>query len=376
MYPVKYFRDGQVGAPVLTGTPGALIAVLDACLIDGFNAHLLDSLTQVGGVATATVAAGHGYVEGDILLLSGADQAEYNGEVKISNVTITAFDFAVPDAPASPATGVITSRIAPVGGWSKAFSGANKAAYRTSAVGGLLGMYYRVDDTGTTLARVVGYESMTDVDTGIGAFPSDAQVGGGGWWWKSDSADATARPWTLAGDAGLFYWFPDRRSSQQPPVYCAGEMETWKLGDQYAGLLIAGNANLNNWPGTALTYLDGASNMAWIARDHTQIGGAEPARFYGHRLGGTRLGVGGAQWPGVVDFGLYHAQITYTEDNSIPRGAVIGLYQPIQDMPLSPGDVAPGALGGDRDLLVVGHGYYTGGWLSGRALIDITGPWR
>lgn len=62
-------------------------------------------------------------------------------------------------------------------GWTKAFSGTNMAAYKQSA--GSNQLYLRVDDTNATDARVVGYETMSDVNTGTGPFPTATQQSGG-----------------------------------------------------------------------------------------------------------------------------------------------------------------------------------------------------
>ena len=55
-YNTKWFQNSMAGAPVLTGQAGALIAVLNACLVDGFNLLTLDSLVVAGNVATGTKA--------------------------------------------------------------------------------------------------------------------------------------------------------------------------------------------------------------------------------------------------------------------------------------------------------------------------------
>ena len=52
-FSVYYFNEGLRGAPQLSGTSGALIAVLDACLITGFGTVSVTSLTVADGVATA-----------------------------------------------------------------------------------------------------------------------------------------------------------------------------------------------------------------------------------------------------------------------------------------------------------------------------------
>ena len=371
-FPVKYYRETQAGAPPLSGTAGALIAVLDACLITGFNSHTLDSLTRSGDVATATVGTGHGYADGDILLLEGADQGEYNGEVKAVNVTATAFDFSVAGTPASPATGVITAKVAPVGGWSRPFGVGDVAVYRSGGDGGLVPHYFRVDDTGSTLARVVGYESMTDVDTGIGPMPTAVQAPGGAAWFKSSAAGAASRGWVVVADAGLFFAAVDRLDQGKYLLYSAGAFESWKLGDQYAAALVA-NATTAPTNDTALARMDGNNTAAWIARDHSQIGGAVTVSCYGSFLGGADLGRSGVDYPGVVDGGLYHAPIVYRQADGAPRGIVLGLHQPLQDRPLLHGDVVAGALDGSRDLLAVAAAVNSG---EGRALFDVTGPWR
>src|SRR5574337_1555206 len=56
-------------------------------------------------------------------------------------------------------------------GWVKPYSGTNLAAYR-AATGNQF--YFRVDDSGTVEARISGYETMSDVNTGTGQFPTTA----------------------------------------------------------------------------------------------------------------------------------------------------------------------------------------------------------
>src|SRR5574337_1914064 len=58
-------------------------------------------------------------------------------------------------------------------GWAKPYSGTNLAAYR-AATGNRF--YFRVDDSGTVEARISGYETMSDVNTGTGQFPTTAQI--------------------------------------------------------------------------------------------------------------------------------------------------------------------------------------------------------
>lgn len=89
-------------------------------------------------------------------------------------------------------------------GWTKSFSGTNKAAYRQGAGPQ---QYYRAQDDAPnpTLAagreaRVRGFETMSNVDTGTGLYPTAAQLPNGLFQTKSKTADSTARPWIVVAD--------------------------------------------------------------------------------------------------------------------------------------------------------------------------------
>ena len=73
---VKHFRSNMTGAPTLNGVAGALIGVLDACLVNGFNLKTIDSLAVAAGVATASVGGGHGYEPDTVVLIAGATPGE------------------------------------------------------------------------------------------------------------------------------------------------------------------------------------------------------------------------------------------------------------------------------------------------------------
>jgi len=89
-------------------------------------------------------------------------------------------------------------------GWTKAFSGASKAAYRNGAAS-IARTYLRVQDDGPGAggareSRVVLYKTMTDVDTGTLPVPTVAQFANGLFIRKSTTADSTARPWMILAD--------------------------------------------------------------------------------------------------------------------------------------------------------------------------------
>ena len=68
------------------------------------------AITLSGTTATVTLA-GHGFTDGSLIHISGADQPEYNGDFTIRNVTADTFDYTPTITPTtSPATGSITVR--------------------------------------------------------------------------------------------------------------------------------------------------------------------------------------------------------------------------------------------------------------------------
>lgn len=75
----------------------------------GRGASLVSSITRSGSTATVTVF-GHGYTSSDHVMISGADQPEYNGRFTIGNITASTFTITVSGTPASPATGTIICR--------------------------------------------------------------------------------------------------------------------------------------------------------------------------------------------------------------------------------------------------------------------------
>ena len=49
----QIYKSGDPGAPSLSGTVGSLVALLDACLVNGYTASIT-SITRSGSVATVT----------------------------------------------------------------------------------------------------------------------------------------------------------------------------------------------------------------------------------------------------------------------------------------------------------------------------------
>ena len=75
----------------------------------GRPARLVSRITLAGNTATVTIQ-GHGYGNNEQVIISGADQPEYNGRFSIGGIGTSTFTYTVPGTPASPATGTIVCR--------------------------------------------------------------------------------------------------------------------------------------------------------------------------------------------------------------------------------------------------------------------------
>lgn len=290
---VRVYRHDDSSAPALSGTAGALVALLDACLVNGY------------GAKTAA-------------------------------------------------------------GWTKSFSGTNKAAYRMGAGNQ---RYLRVDDSGTTTARAVGYESMSDVDTGTNPFPTAAQLSGGTYMWKSQSGNGTARPWILLADEKRFYLFIvyDQTSglsaaSTYQPTFFFGDIIATKPGDAYSTLII-GNDSTSASDGrfAGIQSSSGGHNDIqghWLARNVAETVGAHACSKASDTRGNVgSLGIGGSAYPDPATGGMVLAPVFVTDSGSgtnTTRGTLPGLWNPLHNLPASPGDTftGAGALAGKSFILL------------------------
>ena len=286
------FDSSQVGAPVLSGSAGALRAVIKACLVDGFGAGPVATLTVSGGIATATYAGAHPFKVGYVAQFAGATPAGLNGNKVILSATGTSVTFAAPGVPDGAATGTITSKAAPAG-WQELFAGAlaNVIALKPSVVEAT-GCVLRVDDTGTINARVRAYEAMSDISTGVGMTPLESQAAGGLWWPKSATANATARAWILVADARGFYLAVAPAGGDRYTLLFAGDIASLKSGDAY-GYLLTGNqgdqTNASSVPDGCVGYSHrSARTGAYLVRGYTAIGQSTAAQRLGaHHNGST-----------------------------------------------------------------------------------------
>jgi hypothetical protein len=227
-------------------------------------------------------------------------------------------------------------------GWAKAYSGTNLAAYRPPAGGNRF--YLMCDDSGTTNARGVGYETMSAISTGTGDFPTAAQFSGGLYWNKSTTVDATARAWVIAATDRLLIMHVSTAGTANATdgtMYVFGDIKSYKSGDAYATIHIAGNSASPTVSNTAssITSTTAASSGHYAARSYTQLGTSlqfgkhsDAAKAQGTT---TAMGSDGLTYPNGPDGGLYLAPL-WVHESAGPhlRGTIPGLWNPLHNKPL------------------------------------------
>lgn len=125
-------------------------------------------------------------------------------------------------------------------GWTKAFGGTNKAAYRNSLAAGGTGHFFRIDDTGGTAggareALFKAYVNMSDVDTGVGSdvLPDTTLYSIGGTILKSDTANSTARAWIIIADELTCWIWIEALPSQDRGLHGFGDFDSDVASDSY-----------------------------------------------------------------------------------------------------------------------------------------------
>ena len=318
----KIFTSEDFGAPAIhiNGVAGAMITVMQGCLVDGYGDQTPTSITRSGAVATMVLPNAHGFTRTGVLNISGCDQADYNGEFRITVVNATTVTFAVANSPATPATGTIVCR-QDGAGWTIPFTDVNKAVFKQGAISN--GFYLDVDDTVAASSTVRAYESMTAVGVGTGQFPTVAQQPNL-YWIKG----ATNSPWVVVADEHfVMVWTPETSTS---PLTAAA----WFFGDfrelapynGYNTILVSGdNISLANDSLHDIdTSITSTVNVRCVARDHTGLGGSRAVLLMGDSSlvdNATYTSVAGMTYPSILDNALYMQELRV-----VAGGVENGLY--------------------------------------------------
>jgi len=309
---VKYYTSEDAGAPVLSGQAGALIALLDKVLVDGYGSK------------------------------------------------------------------------APLG-WTKPYSGTNKAVYRLDHTLNS-GRYLRVDDSNAQYAIVNAYDAMSDVDTGIDGFPAIATPR---YWRKSNLSDTSARSWAIYGDEAIFYpmlkWHPTNGGYGWHVFGDVIPLDD-ALGPR---TIFTGSPNISeSFPGQNIlgSTTNTASNDAYkhCIPDHLNEHTSGAFGLFGNFAVGTAVGNGRLAYPGLAGSDLRASELLVvrtpgTTATSFVLGALPGVLALWSAISNAQADTLHGTT---QDDLIDGDGrtyryQIVGvGSLYTVVAIDLTGPWR
>jgi hypothetical protein len=401
---VKHFYSGMVGTTLLpaynvgASAEPVLINLLDQCLVNGWGQQTATSVVVSSGVATVTVPTGpHPFQDYVVVLLAGATPAGLNGEKRAFNATGTTFQFDATGVTDGTATGTITVKVAPAG-WEKPFAvTTSKAVYRSPNPASSRMFYRVVGGTGSNPARIRGYESMSDVDTGTELFPTVGQLGGDGFFWSRGDW-SWAKSWVLIADDRTFYFQVGADASLPYPNQasffgCAGDFKSFKAVDSLNAVLTASPNTDVTWTvsddssaaanaGIGYLYTGGNGVGTFTPRPFNAIGGAinllRISESYRTTSGfsGATASVAGATHPLSVNNGLLLSRIALVQSGVGLRGRFRGIYDcpqnfgtlyPTRTIIDGQGDFA------DRKLMAVA---VNRGVAGGALFLDITGPWE
>lgn len=368
---VRVYRSTDAGAPQLSGEIGKLIPIMRAVLKDGYALPSISSITRSGSTVTVTFVSAHGMVSyGNFVTIAGVNQAEYNGEFAVTILNTTQITYTIAGTPATPATGSYTAKKGG-SGWTIPYTGTNLEVYQQGAGNGRL---IRFDDTAALDARVVGYESMTDLNTGTGPFPTTAQLSGGGYFRKSAAASTAVRDWIVIATQTAFYlWINSASATTSAKVYFFGDFVSYTPSDIFNTILIAATTAGGAQGAHDVTVNIGTAGAGhFIARAATQTGTSITAGKHINAAasrGAATIGSNGEAYPGQR--GLSMSKVHIHEPTAIiVRGEMPGILAPLHALPLAHLDTFQGVGGytGKR-FLALSHNS------SGQSFFEISNTW-
>jgi len=329
---IRVYRSTDYGAPSLTQDAGSQIAVIKACLVNGYGSQTV-TITRSGSTATITCTSAHGILGTAMYKIAGADQSEYNGEHQVTVVSTTQLSFTVSGTPATPATGTITGSMGSCT-WTNPYSGTNVEVFRPAAGPQ---HYLRMSETNsspdaTTNGRIRAYESMTDAtDSGTNPYPSDAQVSGGLYFYKG-SATGTYGWCIVASESHFYMWRSYSTTAALSNAVCFGfgAFQSHVSGESYNSILMAGNATSTTANRALVTYTSALTNSGVtnhiVARNYAGTAGGVLSHLVSNY--GESASLGDKPYPDTVSSAMTLGTLELLEDSeNSTRGFVNGLYQ-------------------------------------------------
>lgn len=408
---VQFITSQMVGSGALklntvnTVGAGTIIALLDALLVDGWDAVVAASVVVAGGVATITFSAAHSAMQDSVVELAGITGgptgfAALNGRQKITvSASSTSASFACPTVGNGSATGTLNVKMASCG-WSRPFTASGMSMYKSTDIRSN-GFILRLDETvANSYSRVRGWETATDINTGGGNFPTDAQVAAGFFWPRAYTASsATAIDFMIFADGmTVYYWARggqtfSAQNTQGGNTMGFGDLIPARPGDAFATFM---SGSVITAVGHSTGYTEGVftgsgASPIWVPRSYTGLGSSLAAVSYPY--------IGTVGTTSGADTSIYGP---YPDSNTgklrMSKRAIVQSGYPLRgDLPgirSFPHSLVWDSLRffnviqGDGDdlgrrFMITNENIAASSWQSGNnsaqigaGAIDITGPWR
>lgn len=322
---VQVFKSTDYGAPTFTSAANSVPNILDMCLVQGYNAVNISSLTRNGTTITAVTSIAHNLTLNHqtyrIITISGANESGYNGNFKITAaqiINITTFTYEIATTPASPATGGSLTVKTASAGWTKVFTNNTSQSVFKQPVGSN-GFYLNVYDTGSTVGGwgCKGFETMSDLNTGTNPMPAAA-------WLGTYRDTAAAQTWILITN-GKFFYFLHNTTSYGYWIWCFGDFPSFSVNaDIYNTCLIADTYSTQTCNFMQFNSVTGH----YVFRDVAQTGNAFMFGCYSDSATPTFMGVGYLPYPDTVRNALMVASV-YIHSSQGRRGVLPGILNPL-----------------------------------------------
>jgi hypothetical protein len=382
------------GAPQAMRQAGDAQAIFQACLVDGFGTKAPDGdkITISGGVATVEFSAGHTFEKHAVITIEGAAPASLNDDWRITAATSTTFMFDCSGIPDGTATGSIAVKRATPGHWEMPFSDETRSAFRSTHPDAT-GFFLRITTPADELrgVEVRGFESMTDIDTGLNPFPTELEEPEYAWTLAYyDDPTYLPKPWALIADEKAIYFFT--KFGYSAPIGGVlrffGDINRAKPGDFYTCGITAGyDQQYEPGRNTSEHFMNVTTGQFYLART---LSGAQPApeqygrfcAYYSNTLGGE------ADFPSPVNNGyvLLGPMLIRAGSQQVIRGTEPGLYfseTGDQGVNGRPGTVLEesflildGSDGLDRTMAAIVVADGDRDYERQCIAIDVEGPWR
>lgn len=339
----------MTGSPNLTPTNGSVNALLNACLVNGFNTQSVTSATASGGVVTFNFASAPGFSALDTVTIAGASNATVNGQKRVQSAASNQVLVAIPGVPDGAVGGTITLKFSPLG-WTRAFSGTNLGTYRQGGASSTK-RFLRVSDGAAGASPWAyytrGYENMTDISTGTGAFPTTVQVTGNGLdhYAAQDATGGLAanlqhRAWVLIGTPRFFVLYCEYGRAMY-----AGDTKNPVANAAWSSFYSMYFGDPANIPKPADTFACLLStytqNVAYAPRG---VAGTGTARTVYAGMGSSQNEWNyGLRYPSLADGGIHFNGTIICYDNAAPyglRGTIPGTIVPLEG-PTASGSTSP-----------------------------------